>query len=188
MTGRGSLVRSWIRVGSLGALLTGCGQAEKASQHADGVAAGGDVTVRSAITAQPGLAHPEYDLDTPVEFFGFGTGSVSDIDGKRAEGFRLLSVSAYTPFLYSAALVRNEGDYFRDGNGWDNQLTEAELMDIVNNDPTRRIVDIAPYQFLGQRFYAAVWVAKDQRSTTRSSCTPRLTRSRRRWRGAPATG
>jgi len=146
-----------IWVVAAGSLLAACGQLEKSNQHG-GVAAEDEVALRSAITAVPGLGHPEYDLDTQVAFFVFGKGSIADINDKMGEGYRLLSVSAYTPFLFSAALVRNDGDYHREGNGWSNQLTESELMDIVNNDPARRIVDIAPYQFLGQRYYAAVWL------------------------------
>ncbi len=157
MMGRRSWVGSWICVGSVGALLSACGQLERSTPQGDGIASGGEVTVRSAIAAVPGLAHPEYDLDAQAPWFTMGKGTIAEINDKIAEGYRLVSLSAYSPFLFSAALVLNDGDYHREGNSWDSQLTETEVNAIVA-DPTRRIVDIAPYQFLGQRYYAAVWL------------------------------
>src|SRR6476620_3262739 len=147
-------------IGAVGLLLSACGQPAGLAPARPGAAAGGgdEVRVQSALTADPGLAHPEYDIDDEVEWFVFGKGTADEINAKLADNFRLLSVSAHSPTSFAASLVKNVGNYQRPGNGWAPHLSESEVLDLFQ-DTSRRVVDIAAYYADGAPAYAAVWVA-----------------------------
>ena len=146
------------------AVLAGCGEGDVDVEQEGAVEKEEAITEqRSAVTqsAAASLAFPEYDLNVPAEDFWFASATATDIDTKRAAGFRLhdLDVVSVSPLKFSAVLIRNIDLYARNGQGWATAMTETELR-AVYADKSRRITDIAQYQISGGAWrYAVVWVA-----------------------------
>ncbi len=103
------------------------------------------------------LAHPEFDLDVGTGFFAIGHRPASEIDDQIAAGSRLVSVDVDTFPYFNATFVDNFDPYDRVGTAWNPTMTEDEV-NTLYMDTTKRIIDIAPYQFVGARLYAVVWV------------------------------
>jgi CubicO group peptidase (beta-lactamase class C family) len=146
------------------AALAGCGNLLDVAVEQKGAAEKEEAVTehRDALSlSQAGtLAFPEYDLNVPAEGFWFAAATVTDIDTKRAAGFRLhdLDVVSVSPLKFSAVLIRNIDPYTRTGQGWASAMTETDLRALYA-DTNRRIVDIAQYQVSGAWRYAVVWVS-----------------------------
>jgi CubicO group peptidase (beta-lactamase class C family) len=145
------------------AVVAGCGEVDVAVEQEGAVEKEEAITEqRSAVSASAAasLAFPEYDLNVPAEDFWFASATTTDIDNKRAAGFRLhdLDVVSVSPLRFSAVLIRNIGPYTRSGQGWASAMTETQILALYA-DKNRRITDIAQYQVSGQWRYAVVWVA-----------------------------
>lgn len=156
------MVRAWGRRGallSLGLFLLACadeGSSEPIAQTSQALS--------PSVAAS--LAHPEYDLNEPAGWWWMHDASAADIEFKRGEGYRLLSLDVIdqSPLRFSAAFIGNSGPYLRNGHGWDADMTEAELLAIETETPaTRRVVSVAPYRVGTERRYAVAWIGADGR-------------------------
>jgi hypothetical protein len=93
----------------------------------------------------PDLAQPELDLTVPTDTWWMHDATAATVDARIAEGYRLfrLNVASASPLRFSAAFVRNEGLYARNGAGWAHGRTRAQVL-AISADPARRIVDVTP--------------------------------------------
>lgn len=137
------------------ALLSGCAEEEVGVADQVGVA---EAALSPSVAAN--LAHPEYDLNEPAGWSWMHATDAAGIQGRIAQGFRLVSVDTVTssPLIFSAAFVSNAGVYFRAGHGFASGMTRQEL-DGLLDDYHFRVTDFAIYSVGGTTRYAAAWVS-----------------------------
>ncbi|MEL6430572.1 MAG: serine hydrolase [Planctomycetota bacterium] len=77
-----------------------------------------------------------------------------------ANSARLIDVEPYVvnnQVRYAVVMIPNSGSDSA-VSGWEPSLSQSQLVDFVNNNPTRRIIDVQPYAFFGVKRYAITWV------------------------------
>ncbi|QDV10127.1 hypothetical protein Poly30_56890 [Planctomycetes bacterium Poly30] len=75
---------------------------------------------------------------------------------------RLIDVEPYETVAgirYAAVMIANTGSDFATSHGWQTNHTFSSLSTWLQQNPTRRILDIQPYRNGGSLRYAFVWVA-----------------------------
>jgi len=74
---------------------------------------------------------------------------------------RLIDIEPYDTangLRYAAVMIANTGADFASAHGWQTALTYSGVVQWLNSNPTRRIIDIQPYTVGSEERYAFIWV------------------------------
>ncbi len=118
----------------------------------------GDKVQRVVAADADQLAYPEYDLNVPVGSWWMHDASASTVQNKIDEGYRLTDIEYLPNGNFTATFVLNTGVYEREGAGWDFDLTDAELHELVVSS-SNRVVDIARRGTGANTRWAVAWVS-----------------------------
>lgn len=116
-------------------------------------------TIEQKTTTNSNLALAEISSSTPTPFWWLHDVSADKIKAKLREGYRIidLEVESASPYRFSAAMVKNEGEYAKKW-WWYYGLTSEALKTKLSENKAR-IIDLQVYRVNGQKRYAAVLVS-----------------------------